>query len=144
MTKKKTDTGALAGSATAGAIAGAAYAIDPRQLSMQNEAYAGAVQDNLAHQAASMVGPAPVAAPPDTDWSKPVEYRAWFLPYNVGTGVDHVFILGGHVATGVQVSGVVKAITLHPNGCVHVRVEVGGKGGVCKYITVKEGHGEQL
>jgi hypothetical protein len=81
---------------------------------------------------------------PDTDWSKPVEYRAWFLPYNVGTGVDHVFIVGGHVATGVQVSGIVRSIALHPNGCVHVRVEVGGKGGVCKYITVKEGHGEQL
>jgi hypothetical protein len=81
---------------------------------------------------------------PDTDWSKPVEYRAWFLPYNVGTGVDHVFIVGGHVATGVQVSGVVRSIALHPNGCVHVRIEVGGKGGAFKYITVKEGHGEQL
>lgn len=99
---------------------------------------------SLEHQAAGMVGPLP-SAPPETDWSKPVEYRAWFLPYFVGTGVDHVLTVGGHVATGVQVSGIVQSIALHPNGWVHVRVEIGGKGsGACKYITLKEGHGEQL
>jgi hypothetical protein len=85
-----------------------------------------------------------VDLPLETDWSKPVEYRAWFLPYMVGTGVDHVFMIGSHVATGVQVSGTIRAITLHPNGCVHVKVELSGMAGQYKYITVKEGHGEQL
>lgn len=93
---------------------------------------------------AEIIPSAPALTPLETDWTKPVQYRAWFLPYNLGTGVNHVFILGGHIATGVQVSGLVRSIELHPNGCVHVKVELAGTSGQFKYITVKEGHGEQL
>lgn len=101
-----------------------------------------AKKTNLAVAAtAEEPGEALVEQPKEPDWTKEVEMRVWFLPYNLGTGVDHVFIIGGAVATGVAVSGVVKRITWMPNGTVRVAVKMGED---TKYILVREGHGEML
>jgi hypothetical protein len=77
--------------------------------------------------------------PAEPDWAHEVEMSSWWLPYNLGAGVDHAFFIGSSIATGSAISGIVQRITWMPNGTVRVVVKMGTE---TRYLIVKEGHGE--
>lgn len=105
--------------------------------------------------AAAKVQPLPLAAdpveapkakraPPEPDFSKPIELGGWWLPYIIATSGASSFVLGSLLNSGTEVSGIVKRVLLLPTGVCAVGVQApgpDGEGTELRWLYFLEGHG---
>lgn len=84
------------------------------------------------------------------DGSKPIELEYYYLPYNLGTLVQHQITVDGAVNDGCKVGGICRRIVLYPGGVAVAEVECGRLPGMLnseqktrtEYIVLTGGHGK--
>lgn len=98
-----------------------------------------------ARAALAQVEPAAPEPPPAApDLTGATDLRGWWLPYIIAVSGSQSFMLGSHLTSGTDVSGIVRRVAITPAGVCWVGIEQVGpdnRGKPLKWMIFLEGHG---